>query len=80
MSSIFTLENIGINCDQGVGHIIDDILPKLYAGDDIPRDRLEALLTSNDLNNSDQDIKDIMAFLDESESKFQNNLSTANIL
>ena len=56
MSSVFTLENIGVDCSQDVSCMLNDVFSNLLAADDIPKDRLVSMLHSKDNTCSSEDI------------------------
>ena len=79
-SSVFTLENIGVDCSQDVSSMLNNVFSTLFAADDIPKDRLISLLHSKDSSCSNEDISSIMNFLDSSEKRFQENVSNADLV
>lgn len=79
-SNLFTIENIGVNCSQDVSNVLESVFTNLFTADDIPRDRLEAMLHSKETDCLDSDIDDIMRFLDTSQSTFMTHFKNAEVV
>ena len=77
MSSVFTLDNIGVDCSQDVSNTLNTVFHELLAKDDIPKDTLISMLHSKDSLCNDHDIRSIMTFLDSSEKKFNSKIENA---